>query len=128
VKIVFCSHLRQKWIDFAKPRSNDQVLFYTYRRIHFTIENASFFVIFVRNNPGDSRAPSCFFLVKNPLTAKKQVACLSSQFIMTLRPPIHSASLQHHWRNDVTHQLLIWLAAVSVTAITLYSCYGTQKN
>ena len=55
-----------------------------------------FLVIFVRNNPGDSRAPSCFFLVKNPLTAKKQVACLSSQFIMTLRPPIHSASLQHH--------------------------------
>jgi len=43
VKVVFCSCLRQNWIDLRQ--TNTKMItgpFYTYHQIHFTSENASF--------------------------------------------------------------------------------------
>jgi len=43
MKIVFCSYLRQKWIDLRQTKT-EMIIgpFYTYRRINFTMKNASF--------------------------------------------------------------------------------------
>jgi len=38
VRIVLCAYLCQKWTDYVKPRPK----LYTYGRIQFTTENASF--------------------------------------------------------------------------------------
>jgi len=43
VKIVFCVYLRQKWIDLHQTKTKVIIgFFYTYRRMHFTSENAYF--------------------------------------------------------------------------------------
>jgi len=51
VKIVFCSYLRQKWVDLRQTKSKMiSGPFYAYRRIPFT---NGIFAILVCNDPGE---------------------------------------------------------------------------